>query len=157
MVPGSVWMSTENLAPSGTRSPDLATHGESLYQPKLILVIVTIAVVILTAPLIILLRVILFTVVIQEICSRSRRRERSRLRRSEAFLFFAKFRKREMFSCLKLVSSGHSSFSFLSYCRLLTLLLLLLLPLALQLGVCFGLSNNTSPFFLIYHQVVPYI
>jgi len=31
------------------------------------------------------------------------------------------------------------------------LLLLLLLPLALQPSVGFGLSNNTSPFFLIYH------
>jgi hypothetical protein len=31
----------------------------------------------------------------------------------------------------------------------------LLLPLALQPAVGFGLSNNTSPFFLIYHQLSP--
>ena len=34
-------------------------------------------------------------------------------------------------------------------------LLILLLPLALQPAVCFGLSNNTSPFFPIYHQLSP--
>jgi len=62
-IPDSVWMGTENLARSGTRSPDLAAHGESLYRPKLILVIVTIAGVILTAPLIVVLRVILVAVV----------------------------------------------------------------------------------------------
>ena len=33
--------------------------------------------------------------------------------------------------------------------------LLLLLPLALQPAVGFGLSNNTSPFFPIYHQLSP--
>jgi len=32
---------------------------------------------------------------------------------------------------------------------------ILLLPLALQLAVCFGLSNNTSPFFPVYHQLCP--
>ena len=34
-------------------------------------------------------------------------------------------------------------------------LLFLLLPLALQPAVGFGLSNNTSPFFPIYHQLSP--
>ena len=34
-------------------------------------------------------------------------------------------------------------------------LLLLLLPLALQPAVGFGLSNNTSPFVPIYHQLSP--
>jgi len=33
--------------------------------------------------------------------------------------------------------------------------MILLLPLALQPSVGFGLSNNTSPFFLIYHQLPP--
>jgi hypothetical protein len=33
--------------------------------------------------------------------------------------------------------------------------ILLLLPLALQPAVGFGLSNNTSPFFPIYHQLSP--
>ena len=32
---------------------------------------------------------------------------------------------------------------------------ILLLPLALQPAVGFGLSNNTSPFFPIYHQLSP--
>ena len=36
------------------------------------------------------------------------------------------------------------------------LLLVLLLPLALQPAVGFGLSNNTSPFFPVYHQVSPF-
>jgi len=35
------------------------------------------------------------------------------------------------------------------------ILLLLLLPLALQPAVGFGLSNNTSQFFPIYHQLSP--
>jgi len=35
------------------------------------------------------------------------------------------------------------------------ILLLFLLSLALQLAVGFGLSNNTSPFFPIYHQLSP--
>jgi len=34
-------------------------------------------------------------------------------------------------------------------------ILLLLLPLVLQPAVGFGLSNNTSPFFPIYHQLYP--
>ena len=51
---------------------------------------------------------------------RRRRRRKKKIWRSEVFLF-AKFRKRKMFSCLKLVSAGHSSFSFLSYCRRLAL------------------------------------
>jgi len=38
---------------------------------------------------------------------------------------------------------------------LLLVLLLLLLPLALQPAVGFGLSNNTSPFVPIYHQLSP--
>jgi hypothetical protein len=37
----------------------------------------------------------------------------------------------------------------------LTYNLYLLLPLALQPAVGFGLSNNTSPFFPIYHQLSP--
>jgi len=36
-----------------------------------------------------------------------------------------------------------------------TKLLLLLLPLALQPAIDFGLSNNTSPFCPIYHQLSP--
>ena len=39
--------------------------------------------------------------------------------------------------------------------QLILLLLLLLLPLALQPAVGFGLSNNTSLFFSIYHQLSP--
>ena len=35
------------------------------------------------------------------------------------------------------------------------ILLLLLLPLALQPTVGFGLSNNTSPYFPLYHQLSP--
>ena len=38
---------------------------------------------------------------------------------------------------------------------LLLLLLLLLLPMTLRPAVGFGLSNNTSPFFPIYHQLSP--
>ena len=38
---------------------------------------------------------------------------------------------------------------------LLLLLLLLLFPLALQTAMGFGLSNNTSPFVPIYHQLSP--
>jgi hypothetical protein len=57
---------TENLARSGTRFPDLPAYGESLYRPKVILVvIVSVAIVILTAALIVVLRVILVTVVIK--------------------------------------------------------------------------------------------
>src|SRR5215470_15531857 len=43
----------------------------------------------------------------------------------------------------------------LSPLLLLLLLPLLLLPLALQPAVGFVLSNNTSPFFPIYHQLSP--
>ena len=40
------------------------------------------------------------------------------------------------------------------FCRILKyLFLLFLLPSALQPAVGFGLSNNTSPFFPIYHQL----
>jgi hypothetical protein len=38
---------------------------------------------------------------------------------------------------------------------ILDITLLLLLPLALQPAVGFGLSNNTSPFVPIYHQLSP--
>ena len=37
----------------------------------------------------------------------------------------------------------------------LAFIFLLLLPLSLQPAVGFGLSNNTSPFFPIYHQLCP--
>ena len=47
--------------------------------------------------------------------------------RSEAFLL-AKCRKGKMFSFLKLVNSGHNSFSFLSYCRILKLQIFRLEP-----------------------------
>jgi hypothetical protein len=58
-VPGSVWTGTENLAPTGIRSPDLPARSESLYRPKVILVVILKAlVVILTA----VLRVLLVTV-----------------------------------------------------------------------------------------------
>ena len=40
-------------------------------------------------------------------------------------------------------------------CNAGLILLLLLLPLTLQPAVGFGLSNNTSPFFPIYHQLSP--
>jgi len=48
----------------------------------------------------------------------------------------------------------NSGFKGLNYNKRL-LLMLLLLPLALQPAVGFGLSNNTSPFFPIYHQLSP--
>jgi hypothetical protein len=31
-APGPVWIGTENLAPTGIRSPDLAARSESLYR-----------------------------------------------------------------------------------------------------------------------------
>jgi len=43
-----------------------------------------------------------------------------------------------------------ATFRLVAQCKLI-----FLLPLALQPAVCFGLSNNTSPFFPIYHQLSP--
>ena len=55
-----------------------------------------------------------------------------------------------------LTPSTWRSLSTSSFHLFLGLPLHLLLPLALQLTVCFGLSNNVFPFFPICHQLSPH-